>query len=256
MLLSKKKVDKQLLTRKKAQADFEKALDQLARTQSLWSVFEDFLDYSLLMLRWQDRNESHFDELRQRYPDPTQHKLFAEAFYALADVADNDGQGFHDPFGDYFMEHFGNKFKGQFFTPDTITEFMAAIAISDDTPAGTTVCDPSCGSGRTLLSAAKHNRLMKFYAADIDINCCKMTAINMLMNSMEGEVAWMDSLRMEHWKSWHIRRVPFAGKYLPYYEVSGPGETCFIERLKATYEAKPEVKQQLQESKPVQLMLF
>lgn len=248
-------MERAIRPRKKAQADFEKALGYLARTQSLWNVFEDFLDYTLTMLRWQDRSESDFAALHQSYPEPTQHQLFADAFYALVDIADNDGQGFHDPFGDYFMEHFGNKFKGQFFTPDTLTQMMAEISLPDAAD-GMTVCDPTCGSGRTLLSAAKINRRMKFYGADIDINCCKMTAINMVLNTMEGEVAWMDSLRMEHWKSWHIRKVHNGVGYVPYYVETGPGETSFIERLQATYEARPEVKEQLQEGKPVQLQLF
>lgn len=245
--------------RKQAQAkkDFEKALSSLAYTQNNWTVFEDFLDYTLLMLQWQDRKEEYFDDLKKRYPKEEQHKLFVEAFYALADIADNDGTGFFDPFGDYFMEHFGNKFKGQFFTPETVTDFMAAITISDDTPDGTIVCDPTCGSGRTLLSAAKCNRRIIFYGADIDLNCCKMTAINMMLNTMEGEVAWMNTLSMEHWKSWHIKKVFNGYGYVPYYITTGPGETHFVERLKNSIASKDiDEANELKVGKKQQLMLF
>lgn len=250
-------MEQQLRTRAQAQKDFHKALDSLAYSQGHWQVFEDFLDYTLLMLRWQDRKEEDFEDLYKRYPKPEQHKLFAEAFFSLGEIADNDGAGFYDPFGDYFMEHFGNKFKGQFFTPDPITELMAQLIIADDTPPGCNVCDPTCGSGRTLLSAAKMNRNMVFYGADIDLNCCKMTVINMILNTMEGEVAWMDSLMMKHWKSWHIRKVHNGTGYLPYYTVTGPGETRFIERLQATMKAEGvETVEQLKVNKRNQIQLF
>jgi len=173
------------ITRSSAQAknDFAKALDRLAYTQQLWTVFEDFLDYALLMFRWQEVKESDFDELRKHYPKEEQYKLFAEAFCAMADIADNDGEGFADPFGDYFMEHFGNKFKGQFFTPECVCDMMAKMQGLENAEDKSTVCDPTCGSGRMLLSAAKINRRLIFYAGDIDLNCCKMTAINFILNT-------------------------------------------------------------------------
>jgi type I restriction-modification system DNA methylase subunit len=250
-------VEQHIRTQAQAKKDFEKALSSLSYTNNNWTVFEDFLDYTLLMLKWQDRKEEYFDDLRKRYPKEEQHKLFAEAFYALADIADNNGTGFYDPFGDYFMEHFGNKFKGQFFTPDSVTEFMAAIIIADDTPEKKTVCDPTCGSGRTLLSAAKHNRNLIFYGADIDINCCKMTVINMMLNTMVGEVAWMDTLSMKHWKSWHINKVYNGAGYLPYYQVTGPGETHFIERLQSSLQRQSEDESSnIKVGKRQQIMLF
>lgn len=254
-------MDTKARTAAQAKKDFEKALDSLAYNQHLWTVFEDFLDYTLLMLRWQDVKEEDFNELRKRYPTDKHHKLFAEAFYALADIADNDGAGFADPFGDYFMEHFSNKFKGQFFTPEHLCDMLTQMQGINELSDRATVCDPTCGSGRTLLSAAKLNRKMLFYAADIDLNCCKMTAINFMLNSMEGEVAWMNSLSMEHWKSWHIRTVSNGIGRVPYYIITGPGETRFIERLKNSVQEcdatqVDDVKEELKVGKKNQLMLF
>jgi type I restriction-modification system DNA methylase subunit len=240
-----------------AQKDFEKAIDRLAYTRSKWNVFEDFLDYTLISLRWHDHQPSMFDPILSKYT-PDEKQFFQIAFESLGDMADNDGMGFHDPFGDYFMEHFGNKFKGQFFTPESVTDFMAQITIDKDIPDGATVCDCACGSGRTLLSAARINRKLVFYAADIDLNCCKMTLINFMLNTMCGEVAWMDTLKMDHWKSWHIMKVPYGTGYLPYYIETGAGETHFVERLKNTMQAlesKP-LEEELKVNKRGQLMLF
>lgn len=77
-----------------AKIDFAKALDRLAYTGQLWKVFEDFLDYALLMFHWQDRKEEHFDDLKKRYPSQEQQELFAEALLLLGEIADNDGEGF------------------------------------------------------------------------------------------------------------------------------------------------------------------
>ena len=253
-----------------AKKDFANALNQLAYSQQLWTVFEDFLDYSLLMFRWHDVTvtENDFEEIKNRYPHENQQKLFAEAFKALGDIADNDGEGFSDPFGDYFMEHFGNKFKGQFFTPESVCDMIAKMQGLENLKDRETVCDPSCGSGRMRLSAAKINRKMIFYAADLDLNCCKMTVINFMLNTMEGEVAWMNSLSMEHWKSWHIKRVFIGSGYIPFYQTTGPGETRFIERLKNSIpqqlqsktesktESKGSLEKELKVNNKSQILLF
>lgn len=226
---------------------FENSLSQLAYTHSLWDVFQDFLDFSLLFLKWWDPNPANFADLEKKYPDAKQHKLFAEAYVAMAEIADNDGTGFKDPFGDYFMEHFSSDRRGQFFTPEELCDMMAMLQKVEhsEKPEKPSFNDPSCGSGRTLLSAAKLiDRNGSFHAQDIDLTCCKMTVINFMMNSMRGEVAWMDTLRMEHWRSWHIKLVMNeAGFYLPYYYETGPGETGFIERLKKSL--KPEEKNEI-----------
>lgn len=226
---------------------FEKALSQLAYSHSLWDVFQDFLDFSLLMLKWWDPNPANFAELEKKYTDAKQYKLFAEAYLAMADISDNDGTGFKDPFGDFFMEHFSSDRRGQFFTPEELCDMMAMLQKVEhvEQPGNPSFCDPSCGSGRTLLSAAKHiDRRGSFHAADIDLTCCKMTVINFMINSMKGEVAWMDTLKMDHWKSWHVKLIMNdAGFYMPCYYETGPGETGFIERLKKSLE--PETKSEI-----------
>lgn len=56
------------------------------------------------------------------------------------------------------------------------------------------VYDPVCGSGRTLLSAAKLNRLRLFVGQDLDLRCVKMTAINLAINGLRGRVIWGNTL--------------------------------------------------------------
>ena len=42
------------------------------------------------------------------------------------------------------------------------------------------------------------------YGSDIDLICVKMTVVNLMMNSVPSEVTWMNTLTMQHWRSYHI----------------------------------------------------
>ena len=66
------------------------------------------------------------------------------------------------------------------------------------------IFDPACGSGRMLLAAAKVNRFAKFYGADVDANCAKMAVINLCLNNMYGEIAWMNTLTNQYFGGWKI----------------------------------------------------
>lgn len=207
-----------------AQKRFESALMKLMNYERIWTVFGDFLDYSLKLLRWWDVKQEDFAKLEQKYPGPENAKLMAEAYFAMVEIADNCGSGFKDPFGDFFMEHLSSERAGQFFTPETICDFMAMATIGPDLPDGKTVHDPACGSGRCLLSVGKINRKALFYGADIDLTCCKMTVINLMLNTMCGEVWWMNTISQERWKTWKLDKlITDTGHYLPYYtEIEHP----------------------------------
>jgi ribosomal protein L11 methylase PrmA len=76
--------------------------------------------------------------------------------------------------------------------------------VSDSTGIGKRVTDSACGSGRMLMVMAKMNRFSLFYGADVDHNCARMAVINLCLNRMHGEIAWMDSLSNHHYNSWQI----------------------------------------------------
>ena len=214
------------MTTAAAAKQFADALNMLARTYSRWEVFNDFLDYTLLMMKWWDLKPENFSELEKKYSDEYSARLFAQAYESLSYMADDNGAGFKDPFGDFYMEFLSNDRTGQFFTPEDVCDMIAHMMIPADLQDGQSVCDPCCGSGRLLLSAAKINRKAIFYAADIDKTCCKMTLINFLLNSMTGEIAWMDTLGMKHWGSWHTKTILAGnGFYLPYYYETGAGNS-------------------------------
>lgn len=113
-----------------------------------------------------------------------------------------------DAWGDLFMSlitNGGNK--GQFFTPPTICNIMSEAILGKEPEAtqNTTfgkrviISDCACGSSRNLLAAmavfAKNAwRKPYFVAEDLDLLCCKMSAINMAIHGCFGEVICHDTL--------------------------------------------------------------
>lgn len=109
---------------------------------------------------------------------------------------------FCDVLGDIFMEYISHRHNGQSFTPQHVSDLMAGVTCANIRP-GQSVYDPTCGSGRMLLSVVKSlsrtnpNDRTFCYGSDIDLMCVKMTTVNMLMNSIPGEIAWMNTFTLE-----------------------------------------------------------
>ncbi len=114
-----------------------------------------------------------------------------------------------DAWGDLFMQLTPNgDAKGQFFTPPDVCELMTAATV--DTSAEpdklcgafgkrVMVSDPAAGSSRNLLAA--HAKFVKdnarkpyLVAEDLDMMCCKMSAVNMMAHGCFGEVICHNTL--------------------------------------------------------------
>lgn len=60
-----------------------------------------------------------------------------------------------DILGHIFTEEITRGENGQFFTPETVCQFMAQIMVPEPTEEVFTYNDPCCGSGRMLLAMQK-----------------------------------------------------------------------------------------------------
>lgn len=235
---------------KQALGEFKKIFEKLSYSQDYSTTFSSFLDFSFWRLApyCNESLKEDFQRLDKMYKKDAAED-FIKMFELWSIASDYDGVGFYDALGDLFMECVSFGRNGQFFTPQEICDMMAKIIIEEnELKDNQAVCDPACGSGRTLLGIAKINRRLKFYASDIDLTCVKMCVLNMMINCMEGEIAWMDTLRMEHFRSYHIKNINYGGHYLPFLTITGKNETHFIERLKNTNIGKKE-----EESKSIQV---
>jgi type I restriction-modification system DNA methylase subunit len=216
---------------REAKKRFSEALLELARSRDLYKVFDDFLDFSLLLLRWWDRKPEYFGKLESTYRSQREMEMLNQAYFSMVIVANNRGELFNDPFIDFYEGYLVKKDSGQFFTPQCISDLTARLLDIGSSPAQRIVYDPACGSGSTILGAARENPHLFFFAADRDLVCCKMMVISFMLNRLTGEVAWMDSLTLAHWKSWHLQNVTTEkGDILPYFSETGPGETRLLKK--------------------------
>lgn len=208
--MSKVKVKEQKpRTFRQSMVDFSKAFDMLARTQSAGCVFDDFLDFTLLQF-FVEKPQEVIDSFNKKWTDERDKKLFAEMAMCFFEAsAGDDGNGLIDPLGDFFMEHLSSDRNGQFFTPMEICNLMALITVVG-TKDGQTVNDCACGSGRNLLASARINRNLIFFGEDLDLRCCKMTMLNMVVNNLQGVVTHQNTLSMQIFNRWEI--VHFSHK--------------------------------------------
>ena len=208
------------------------------------TVFDDFLTITMCVVTQNPlTNQSHYENLyletMSKYKNHDLRHQFPKLFAQLVVEMDENltgGQG-NDILGNYYELHFCEKNSGQFFTPNPICEFMAQILCGDgneDRGKPLRVLDPTCGSGRMLISASKNlGPGNEYYGIDIDHTCVKMTAINLFFNGrFHSEVMWGDALspvdfRMsysisflplgifriedrEKSKLWHLHKKSFA----------------------------------------------
>lgn len=147
---------------------------------------------------YSDKQKGLFQDLFNCYIH-TIHKIFNGEFKDIKFyTCSAKGPEWYDFFGCYYelLASRGKKSAlGQFFTPPHLCDLLQMMnGPQGDKKTGLKVNDPACGSGRTLLSfnsAYPGNYLL---GQDLDMICCKMTAINMMMHGAIGEVINGDAL--------------------------------------------------------------
>ena len=207
---------------------FESVMDKLAVRHGTHRIFSDFLTLVVCAFSLGTEEEKYLSVI-QNY-NKQEANLFAEALAKLViEMTGDDGTGLVDVLGSYFEEHISFGRNGQFFSPQHICDMMACM--TGPLKQGNKILDPACGSGRMLLAVAKNNRNALFYGADVDENCAKMTAINLYLNCLYGEVAWMDSLSNKFYGAWEI--LPTI-KGIPRIQQISKQQSCIYLRLPET----------------------
>jgi type I restriction-modification system DNA methylase subunit len=199
------------------------AFEKFAYGQSLHTAFTELLDWTLLPFKKYESADLQTQALEtyQSHPKVTQ-------LVTLINIIGDLSEGFADPLGELYMQAISNGHNGQYFTPTPICEMMATMNIGDNSHVGQTVCDPTCGSGRMLLAAAKIDRHMCFYGADLDITCCKMLLVNMMLHSLTGEIAHMNTLSNDFYRGYKTDTVLVNGYYMPYFLEFTDAEQSYI----------------------------
>ena len=164
----------------------------------LYTLFDDLLTIIICCLARETEEPLYFETIKRYKKEEL--TVFANLFGELILIYNNAklNNSWADPLGEYYELLASNSKKsnfGQYFTPKPICDMMAKFTITPN-EWGKTINEPCAGSGRMILAANHQANGNYFVAQDLDPICCKMTAINMCLHEIRGEVHNMDALRI------------------------------------------------------------
>ena len=198
-------------TTTEVERQFIETFSTLCRAHSAWEVWEDFcyLAASAIANRFDKaqfrKREDGYLKIIGRYEKSDQNR-FPKLMGAVVEALEmNPWQDF---LGSMFMRlNLGNHWRGQFFTPYHISEFMAQISAGNlkeqiQQEGYISVSDPCCGGGAMLVAFAEtcvkqkvnYQEHVIFAAQDIDQTAALMCYIQMSLLGCPGYVTIDDTL--------------------------------------------------------------
>lgn len=159
-------------------------------------VFDDLLTIFICCLARETEEKLYFETIK-RYSKKELNifaKMYAELFILYQKAKEEND--WIDPLGDYYEVLSSSSKKsrfGQFFSPKNLCDMMAQMIITPN-EWGKNILEPASGSGRMVLAANQIANGNYFIAKDLDGLCCKMTAINMCLHEIRGEVHHTNAL--------------------------------------------------------------
>lgn len=196
--------------------EFHNLMQRLTPQYGAAMVFDDFLDYiiagftidkSVIWDKNYDKSEIQVFWL-----------MYLEFLQVMEDKCQSDTDWF-DFFGQYYEAEItsksGRKGAGQFFTPDTICDLMTNLNSAKENQV-LLINDPSCGSGRCLISYHVQNPGNYYVAQDLDMTCAKMTICNFLVHGLQADVIWGNTLTLDYFDAWKVNEVLHVNSGIPH----------------------------------------
>ena len=203
-------------------------IGKLGQRHGTWEVFTDFLliaavSFSNVVdLRSAKEREAQYMETIKKYSkeDLSQFAaMLAELTLAMEDdPSDILGKLFHEL-------DLGNKWRGQFFTPDHIARMMAEITINDGTKAEVeekgfiTALEPALGSGVMVINLAQAmlkrdinpQQTLLVTGVDVDLKCVHMAYIQLTLLHIPAVIVHGNSLTLETFSTWYTPAYVLGG---------------------------------------------
>ncbi|WP_374352638.1 N-6 DNA methylase [Limnohabitans sp.] len=193
-------------------AEFIRQFNALAQHKRRYEVFRDFVTLSAISLNnvmepdaeRKAALESEYMGIIRAYSHEQAHG-FAELLGLVVNMLEHTPQ---DVLGELYMElDLGNERAGQFFTPNTISQFMARLNGVEPPPGQNfvRVCEPACGAGGMVLAIAQAliengknpARAMWAQCQDIDRTAALMCFIQLSLWNIPAVVIVGDTLANE-----------------------------------------------------------
>lgn len=195
--------------RKNYLAEFNKLLNANCYKYHTVEVFRDFCRMAAIALSnpfYGGQFEEEYTQIEKSY-DKEANSRFKEMFRIVIEALQDDP---HDFLGDAFMSNdMGSSYKGQFFTPQHICDFMAELTIGDikgqlQNKEFITLNEPASGAGAMVIATIKkfineglnHSKQLYVVAQDIDSICADMAYIQLSLLGVAAKVVLGDTLAM------------------------------------------------------------
>lgn len=191
-----------------------------------------WLDYMIELFDIEQYRTPHGWHIMQKEKCNESRELFSATCIWMNMVADSMGKGETlDVLGSVYEELFQSKMKssnlGQFFTPTSVCDLLSKIVLTERDGR---INDPSCGSGRTLIShymeSLRHGACNGYYVGeDIDVVSVKMCALNMMVYGIRGRVIRHDTITQPYSFDYGYEvnevRHPFTTPYYSLRRING-----------------------------------
>ncbi len=193
--------------------EFIKAFNGICNWNGTWERWNDMVNLfaieiaNAVDLNNRERREKDYIRIRERYK-PDEFKRFGYVFGLLVESLERNP--FQDFLGEMYMElEMGSKARGQCFTPFSVCQAMAAMAMPEeyvkrqlDERGWVSINDCACGAGATLIAAAErlyklginYQQTALFVAGDIDNTVAMMCFIQLALIGCAGRVRIGDTL--------------------------------------------------------------
>jgi len=205
--------------------EITKLIKQAAYSRAEYQIFNDWLELAAISIS-NSVDPTHRQKREQRYLDiigsyeKKVQDLFPQMFGLLVEALQNriETNGTEDVLGVIFHElELHNKYKGQFFTPQHISDCMALLTSENEwqekikNQGFISVLEPACGSGVMVTSMCKamknaglnHCTQLVVTAVDIDLKCVHMTYLQLALYGVPAVVIHGNSLTCEEYSRWY-----------------------------------------------------
>lgn len=201
-------------------ANLKKLIEETSRRHNTWQVFHDFVAMSAISIRnatdprERDKYEQQYLDIVKRY-DKEEVDRFPLMLAHLVGALEED---LSDVLGQLFSElELGNKWKGQFFTPDCVCRLMAKMTYGEDlkeklkTQPYITVQEPAVGGGAMIIAFARemreqgfnYQKQLRVTAIDVDLRAVHMAYLQFSLFHIPAVVIHGDTIRLETYSEWH-----------------------------------------------------
>jgi len=192
--------------------EFIKLIESYAYRYRTWMIFSDFCKMTAISFYQpfihDERLEEEYLEIVAKY-EKRDVEMFPKLLSLLVNAL-SDRMG--DFLGECFMDlNLGEKYKGQFFTPYHISQFMATI-VGEPHHEMERVSEPAVGSGGMIIARAdvlynqhkiNYQQIMEVHAVDVDVLCVHMCYIQLTLLNIAAEVVHGNSLTNEVFNRWY-----------------------------------------------------